>query len=56
MSDRTPVKQEVESFNKQKLKKTNTQEKNHLPTQEEMKQIFRSRPISSTVSCAAMIS
>uniref|UniRef100_A0A669EG60 Uncharacterized protein n=1 Tax=Oreochromis niloticus TaxID=8128 RepID=A0A669EG60_ORENI len=26
--------QEVEQFNKQKLKKTNTQEKNHLPTKE----------------------
>uniref|UniRef100_A0A3Q0REZ3 Thymosin beta 1 n=1 Tax=Amphilophus citrinellus TaxID=61819 RepID=A0A3Q0REZ3_AMPCI len=25
---------EVEQFNKQKLKKTNTQEKNHLPTKE----------------------
>uniref|UniRef100_A0A3B4EPG3 Thymosin beta n=1 Tax=Pundamilia nyererei TaxID=303518 RepID=A0A3B4EPG3_9CICH len=34
MSDSNPVNQEVEQFNKQKLKKTNTQEKNHLPTKE----------------------
>uniref|UniRef100_A0A3B3IGE5 Thymosin beta 1 n=1 Tax=Oryzias latipes TaxID=8090 RepID=A0A3B3IGE5_ORYLA len=33
MSDANPVNQELETFNKQKLKKTNTQEKNHLPTQ-----------------------
>ncbi|XP_035767173.1 thymosin beta 1 isoform X2 [Neolamprologus brichardi] len=36
MSDSNPVNQEVEQFNKQKLKKTNTQEKNHLPTKEEI--------------------
>lgn len=36
MSDNNPVNQEVEQFNKQKLKKTNTQEKNHLPTKEEI--------------------
>lgn len=34
MSDANPVNQEVEQFNKKQLKKTNTQEKNHLPTKE----------------------
>uniref|UniRef100_A0A3Q1BV25 Uncharacterized protein n=1 Tax=Amphiprion ocellaris TaxID=80972 RepID=A0A3Q1BV25_AMPOC len=29
-----PVKQEVANFDKQKLKKTSTAEKNHLPTKE----------------------
>uniref|UniRef100_A0A3P9BYX3 Thymosin beta 1 n=1 Tax=Maylandia zebra TaxID=106582 RepID=A0A3P9BYX3_9CICH len=38
MSDSNPVNQEVEQFNKQKLKKTNTQEKNHLPTKEGSKE------------------
>ncbi|XP_037531832.1 thymosin beta 1 [Nematolebias whitei] len=36
MSDPNPVNQEVETFNKQKLKKTDTEEKNHLPTKEEI--------------------
>ncbi|XP_015237024.1 thymosin beta 1 [Cyprinodon tularosa] len=31
-----PVNEEVEKFNKQKLKKTNTQEKNMLPTKEDI--------------------
>lgn len=34
MGDNNPVNQEVEQFNKQKLKKTNTEEKNRLPTKE----------------------
>uniref|UniRef100_A0A3Q3ADU7 Thymosin beta 1 n=1 Tax=Kryptolebias marmoratus TaxID=37003 RepID=A0A3Q3ADU7_KRYMA len=34
MSDHNPVNEEVEKFNKQKLKKTNTEEKNCLPTKE----------------------
>uniref|UniRef100_A0A3B3YFQ7 Thymosin beta 1 n=1 Tax=Poecilia mexicana TaxID=48701 RepID=A0A3B3YFQ7_9TELE len=35
MGDNNPVNQEVEQFNKQKLKKTNTEEKNRLPTKED---------------------
>ncbi|XP_028272678.1 thymosin beta 1 [Parambassis ranga] len=38
MSDSNPVNQEVEQFNKQKLKKTDTQEKNRLPTKEEIEE------------------
>ncbi|XP_026213533.1 thymosin beta 1 [Anabas testudineus] len=38
MSDVNPVSKEVESFNKRTLKKTNTEEKNHLPTKEEIEQ------------------
>uniref|UniRef100_A0A3Q3QF41 Thymosin beta n=1 Tax=Monopterus albus TaxID=43700 RepID=A0A3Q3QF41_MONAL len=34
MSDNNPVTEEVEKFDKCKLKKTNTNEKNHLPTKE----------------------
>ncbi|XP_023121487.1 thymosin beta 1 [Amphiprion ocellaris] len=33
-----PVKQEVANFDKQKLKKTSTAEKNHLPTKEEIEE------------------
>ncbi|KAK2849296.1 hypothetical protein Q5P01_009130 [Channa striata] len=36
MGDSNPVSAEVESFNKQKLRKTSTEEKNHLPTKEEI--------------------
>ncbi|KAK5607311.1 hypothetical protein CRENBAI_000995 [Crenichthys baileyi] len=38
MGDCNPVNQEVEHFNKQKLRKTSTQEKNHLPTKEEIEE------------------
>ncbi|XP_072252029.1 thymosin beta 1 [Leuresthes tenuis] len=38
MSDVNPVNQEVEKFDKQKLRKTSTQEKNHIPTKEEIDQ------------------
>ncbi|XP_026185820.1 thymosin beta 1 [Mastacembelus armatus] len=38
MSDSNPINQEVEQFNKQKLKKTNTQEKNPLPTKQEIEE------------------
>ncbi|XP_014856650.1 thymosin beta 1 isoform X2 [Poecilia latipinna] len=38
MGDNNPVNQEVEQFNKQKLKKTNTEEKNRLPTKEEIEE------------------
>ncbi|XP_043982486.1 thymosin beta 1 isoform X1 [Gambusia affinis] len=38
MGDNNPVNQEVEQFNKQKLKKTNTAEKNRLPTKEEIEE------------------
>ncbi|XP_013861490.1 thymosin beta-a [Austrofundulus limnaeus] len=38
MSDANPVNEEVEHFNKKQLKKTNTQEKNHLPTKEEIEE------------------
>ncbi|XP_036425294.1 thymosin beta 1 [Colossoma macropomum] len=37
MSD-NPVKQEVQNFDKKCLKKTNTAEKNTLPTQEDIEQ------------------
>ncbi|XP_029367643.1 thymosin beta-a-like [Echeneis naucrates] len=38
MSDSNPVNQEVEQFNKQKLRKTDTQEKQHRPTKEEIEE------------------
>ncbi|XP_040903912.1 thymosin beta 1 [Toxotes jaculatrix] len=38
MGDSNPVNQEVEQFNKQKLRKTDTQEKNHMPTKEEIEE------------------
>ncbi|XP_061582206.1 thymosin beta 1 [Cololabis saira] len=38
MSDSNPVNQEVEQFNKKKLRKTSTQEKNHFPTKEEIEE------------------
>nr|XP_015206983.1 PREDICTED: thymosin beta-a-like [Lepisosteus oculatus] len=34
MSDKNPVKEEVKTFDKKCLKKTNTAEKNTLPTKE----------------------
>ncbi|XP_054648179.1 thymosin beta 1 [Dunckerocampus dactyliophorus] len=37
MGDSNPVSQEVENFDKCKLKKTATSEKNKLPTAEEIK-------------------
>ncbi|XP_070819561.1 thymosin beta 1 [Chaetodon trifascialis] len=37
MSD-NPVNQEVQNFNKGKLKKTETAEKNHIPTKEEIEE------------------
>ncbi|XP_022607402.1 thymosin beta-a-like [Seriola lalandi dorsalis] len=36
MGDGNPVNQEVEQFNKQKLKKTDTREKTYVPTQQEI--------------------
>ncbi|PWA23589.1 hypothetical protein CCH79_00005881 [Gambusia affinis] len=44
MGDNNPVNQEVEQFNKQKLKKTNTAEKNRLPTKEVVKSLHISNP------------
>ncbi|XP_071314092.1 thymosin beta 1 [Trachinotus anak] len=38
MGDSNPVNQEVEQFNKQKLRKTETQEKQHFPTKEEIEE------------------
>ncbi|XP_067375727.1 thymosin beta 1 [Channa argus] len=38
MGDCNPVTEEVEKFNKQKLRKTSTNEKNHLPTKEEIEE------------------
>ncbi|XP_041846975.1 thymosin beta 1 [Melanotaenia boesemani] len=38
MSDSNPVNQEVEQFNKKKLRKTSTQEKVRLPTKEEIEE------------------
>lgn len=38
MSDNNPVKDEVQKFDKKCLKKTNTAEKNTLPTQEDIEQ------------------
>ncbi|XP_054594934.1 thymosin beta 1 [Nothobranchius furzeri] len=38
MGDSNPVNEEVENFNKKKLKKTNTQEKTRLPTKEEIEE------------------
>lgn len=38
MGDNNPVKQGVESFDKKCLKKTNTAEKNTLPTKEDIEQ------------------
>ncbi|XP_041930137.1 thymosin beta 1 [Alosa alosa] len=36
MSDNNPVTQEVQTFDKKCLKKTNTAEKNSLPTKEDI--------------------
>ncbi|XP_018607124.1 thymosin beta-a-like [Scleropages formosus] len=38
MSDSNPVNQEVENFDKKCLKKTNTAEKNTLPTKDDIEQ------------------
>ncbi|KAL4659661.1 Thymosin beta-a-like [Arapaima gigas] len=38
MSDSNPVNQEVQNFDKKCLKKTNTAEKNTLPTKEDIEQ------------------
>lgn len=38
MSDKNPVKEEVKHFDKKCLKKTNTAEKNTLPTKEDIEQ------------------
>ncbi|XP_056097985.1 thymosin beta 1 [Rhinichthys klamathensis goyatoka] len=38
MSDNNPVNDEVQKFDKRCLKKTNTAEKNTLPTQEDIEQ------------------
>ncbi|XP_056626433.1 thymosin beta 1 [Triplophysa dalaica] len=38
MSDKIPVKTEVQTFDKKSLKKTNTAEKNTLPTKEDIEQ------------------
>ncbi|XP_069049696.1 thymosin beta 1 [Lepisosteus oculatus] len=38
MSDKNPVKEEVKTFDKKCLKKTNTAEKNTLPTKEDIEQ------------------
>ncbi|XP_053180062.1 thymosin beta 1 [Scomber japonicus] len=38
MSDDNPVKEEVQQFNKKSLRKTSTNEKNHLPTKEEIEE------------------
>ncbi|XP_039550186.1 thymosin beta 1 [Pimephales promelas] len=38
MSDNNPVKEEVQKFDKKCLKKTNTAEKNTLPTQADIEQ------------------
>ncbi|XDV36815.1 hypothetical protein PO909_006536, partial [Leuciscus waleckii] len=38
MSDNNPVKEEVQKFDKRCLKKTDTAEKNTLPTQEDIEQ------------------
>ncbi|XP_051276587.1 thymosin beta 1 [Dicentrarchus labrax] len=37
MSD-NPVTKEVETFNKSKLRKTATEEKNHMPTKDEIEE------------------
>ncbi|XP_050928177.1 thymosin beta 1 [Lates calcarifer] len=38
MGDSNPVNQEVEQFNKQQLRKTETREKIHKPTKEEIEE------------------
>lgn len=53
MSDSNPVNQEVEQFNKQKLKKTNTQEKNHLPTKEGGSVRQQKCALNMSVSCSS---
>ncbi|XP_038556257.1 thymosin beta 1 [Micropterus salmoides] len=38
MSDKQEVIQQVEKFDKGKLKKSNTEEKNYIPTQQEIEE------------------
>ncbi|XP_044061524.1 thymosin beta 1 [Siniperca chuatsi] len=38
MSDKQEVIQEVKTFNRGSLKKSNTEEKNHIPTQQEIEE------------------
>ncbi|XP_062332674.1 thymosin beta 1 [Osmerus eperlanus] len=46
MSDNNPVKQGVETFDKKCLKKTNTAEKNTLPTKEDIEQEKKAAEVS----------
>lgn len=52
MSDNNPVKEEVQKFDKRCLKKTNTAEKNTLPTQEG-KRVWQPRPHDSLFQITA---